>query len=223
MGSAVARLVGADYAESAVVTAAVSEQAGRLDDFEGVDAIIDFSLPAGTERLVDWMSARSGALPALVSGTTGLDAAQRERLLALGNATRVLHASNFSPGVAAVTAILGFAAPILKRIGYRPVMTEVHHRHKRDAPSGTALALCRAIDPDEPSSTEVHSVRAGEIIGRHEVVFYGPADRIVIGHEALSRDLFARGAIEAALWLCDRPEAPGRYTMDGYFAQRYLG
>lgn len=222
MGSAVAGLIENEFSGEAVVAARVGGREDTLDDFSRVDAIIDFSLPAGTVRLMDWLEAQEPPLPALVSGTTGLSDEEHDRLRTLAETTRVLHATNFSPGVAAVTSILGFAAPILDQLGYRPVLTEVHHEHKQDAPSGTAKTFCRTIDPDRPSSTQVHSIRAGEVIGRHDVVFYGPSDRIVISHEAMNRDLFARGAVEAALWLCGQAEG-GYCSMEEYFTRRYLG
>lgn len=222
MGRSVVHLIATEFAGEASVAARVSGRDGTLDNFGAADAIIDFSLPAGTDQLIDWLEARSGSLPILVSGTTGLDDDQRDRLRALGTKTRVLYASNFSPGVAAVTAILEFAAPVLKRLAYRPVLTEVHHEQKKDAPSGTARTLCRVIDPGHSSSTEIHSIRAGGVIGRHDVAFYGPSEQIVVAHEAVNRDVFARGAIEAALWMCDQSEVSGYYTMEEYFARRYL-
>jgi len=222
MGRTLARLIPAEYAEQARISALVASHQGRLDDFSAVDVIIDFSLPSGTETLLEWLESRHGALPAVVSGTTGLDDRQRERLARLGTRTRVLYATNFSPGVAALAELVRHAAPIMQQLGYTPSLTETHHFHKKDKPSGTAKTLCRVINPADPDAVEVHSIREGEIIGQHEVTFAGPSDRITIGHEALNRDLFARGAIEAALWLCAQPGVTGHVTMRDYFARRYL-
>lgn len=223
MGKTIAGLIATAYSDRAKVTAAVDSQKGGLKDFSSVDAVIDFSLPAGTRSLLDWMEACEGPLPALVCGTTGLNEAQLERLARLGERTRVIQANNFSPGIAALTSILHFAAPVLRQLGYTAVMTDIHHVHKKDAPSGTAMTLARAMDPEHPESTEIRSVREGETIGTHDVVFEGASDRITIGHEALNRDLFAHGAIEAALWLCGLEEKTGAFTMDEYFERRYLG
>lgn len=221
MGTAVRRIIDREYRDRAAIVAGVGGT-GDMNDLAKADAVIDFSLPAGTRALVDWLDARPDALPAVVCGTTGLDAGLRGRLDALGERTAVLYASNFSPGAAALEAVLDFAAPMLGALGYTPVMTEVHHRHKRDAPSGTAKTLAAAIDPANPASVEIHSVRAGEIIGLHEVTFYGTSDRIALAHEALDRGLFARGAVEAALWLAAPADRRGAYSMASYFRERYV-
>jgi dihydrodipicolinate reductase len=81
---------------------------------------------------------------------------------------------------------------------------ETHHRHKKDSPSGTAITLQRAISPDDPNQIQTHSIRAGEVIGEHTIGFYGRADKITLSHSAQDRSLFARGAIEVALWLAQK-------------------
>lgn len=222
MGQAVDSLLADEYSDRARVAARVDAQNGSLDDFRVVDAIIDFSLPAATDVLVRWMSAQTSALPTLVSGTTGMSGGQYAGLMALGESTRVMHASNFSAGTAAMAAILEFAAPILRQLDFTPVLTEVHHRHKQDKPSGTAKSFREVIDTAYGTATEVHSVRAGEVIGRHDVEFYGQSEQIGLSHVAQDRNLFARGAIDAALWLCDEPDLTGSYTMASYFARRFL-
>lgn len=221
MGRAVIERVTADFAEQADVVASVSSH-GTMDDLANVDVIVDFSLPDGTGQLVGWLHQLQQPPPVLVSGTTGLAPDLLERLEKLGEITKVLHSNNFSAGIAALTSILEFASPVLEKLGYNPVLTESHHKHKLDAPSGTAKSLCHVLHPDSPESIQVHSVRAGEVIGKHDVTFYGTHDEIVIGHEAKDRDLFARGAVDAALWLCRQPEPCGSYNMQSYFRQRYL-
>lgn len=104
-------------------------------------------------------------------------------------------------GVFAVSEILKQFSPQLKALGYTPVLVEAHHCHKKDAPSGTALSLQKAIDPMQPSQIQTHSIRAGEVIGEHSVTFYGAGDRITLHHSAQDRSIFARGAIEVALWM----------------------
>jgi len=221
MGRAVARLISDDYAERAELVACIGSDGAGWAGLGQVDAVIDFSLPAGTGALVDALATMTGELPVVVCGTTGLDDALLRRLESLGERTAVLYATNFAPGVAVLEAVLAHASPMLRALGYTPVMTETHHRHKRDAPSGTAKTLNRAIDPDDPASVQTHSVRAGEIVGRHDVTFFGPDDRIVIGHEALNRDVFARGAIEAALWLAGQKNRRGYRTMKAWFRERF--
>ncbi len=222
MGAIVIRLIENEYADQAQVAACVDSRNGRIEELQPVDVIVDFSLPAGTGALLDWMLQQTGELPALVCGTTGLTDDQQDRLAALGRVTKVLYSTNFSAGVAALTAILKYAVPILDSLSYKPAITEVHHRHKLDAPSGTAKSLREAICPADPGSIDVRWVREGEVIGKHDVMFSGADDRIVIGHEASNRSLFARGAIDAALWLCEQDAACGSYTMDSYFKARFL-
>ena len=221
MGRAVIDTLTADFARQAEVAARISSQ-DTIDDFANVDVIVDFSLPDGTDRLIGWLQNRGERAPVLVSGTTGLADDVLDRLRKLGESTKVLHSNNFSAGVAALTSILEFAVPVLEELGYTPVLTEAHHEHKRDAPSGTAKSLCETLQPDAPDSIQVHSIRAGEVIGKHDVRFYGAHDEIVIGHEAKHRGLFAQGAVDAALWLCRQPEPCGSYTMQSYFRKRYL-
>ncbi len=221
MGRSVIERVAADFAEQAEVVARVSSQ-DNVDDLANVDVIVDFSLPYGTDRLIGWLKNRGERAPLLVSGTTGLTDDVLDGLRQLGKNTKVLHSNNFSAGVAALTGILEFAVPVLEELGYTPVLTEAHHEHKLDAPSGTAKSLCETLQPDAPESIQVHSIRAGEVIGKHDVRFYGAHDEIVIGHEAKDRGLFARGAVDAALWLYRQPETCGSYTMQSYFRKRYL-
>ncbi len=221
MGTTVVDLITQDFADRAHTAARVSADAGALSDLDAVDVVIDFSLPPATAALVEHAESIRNP-PAIVCGTTGLDDDVRRRLTALGERTKILYATNFSTGVAALGSIVGHAAPILEELGYTPVVTEVHHRHKLDAPSGTAKTLIDALAPDAPETVQVHSVRAGEVIGKHDIVFYGPDDQIVIGHEARDRGLFARGAVEAALWLAAQPERTGYFTMAAYFEARFL-
>ena len=221
MGRAVIEQIAGEFAGQAEVAARVSSQ-DNVDHLAGVDVIVDFSLPYGTDRLTGWLRDRGDRAPALVCGTTGLDGDVLDRLRTLGESTKVLHSNNFSAGVAALTGILEFAAPVLKELGYTPVLTEAHHQHKLDAPSGTAKSLCETLQPDSPGSIQVHSIRAGEVIGKHDVTIYGEHDEIAIGHEANDRGLFARGAVDAALWLHRQPEPCGSYTMQSYFRKRYL-
>ncbi len=222
MGRSVAALIESDYSNRATIAAKLSQESGRLDDLSAVAAIIDFSLPEGTSVLVDWLSAQPTPLPVYLCGTTGLSRAQYAQLESLSKSTPVFHATNFSTGVAALAAILKFAAPMLTTLSYTPQMSETHHVHKLDAPSGTARTLQEVIDPTGSENIEIQSIREGEVVGRHEVVFAGVADNIFIGHDASDRSLFARGAIDAALWLSELGDDSGMHTMESSFAARFL-
>ncbi len=216
MGTLVAALIEAHYADRLKLVAALSGHSPDLDALHACDLVIDFSLPAGTARLVDWLSTNKDRPTTVVSGTTGCTDAVLVQFLELGRTRRVMHATNFSAGVAAVSRLLRTAAPLLESLGYTPVLTETHHRHKKDAPSGTALTLTDALRSAYPEPVQTHSIRAGEVVGRHEVTFFGDHDTLTLGHDALDRGVFARGAIDAALWLHGLDAACGSYTIDDY-------
>lgn len=220
LGRSVERLLAARHPGEFEVRARINreDEPAALAD---CDAIIDASLPAGTRRIVDWLTGRSGGPGILVCGTTGIDAATKTRLVALGERMQVLHASNFSPGVAALRMLLETISPMLSELGYSPVITETHHRRKKDAPSGTALTLAESMQGWSSDEIGIHSLRVGDVVGRHQVEFFGRDDRLVFGHEAVSRDAFAAGAIDAVAWMHSRRGASGWFTMAEYFAERF--
>lgn len=208
------------YANRLTLTARLG-RAANLDELAGVDLVIDVSLPAGTERLIAWLESNNGGPGTLVSGTTGLGSDRLGRLRALGSDRKILHATNFSAGVATLAGILRQAAPVFRALGYTPVITETHHRHKKDAPSGTALTLQESLDAFDDVQT--HSIRAGEVPGTHEVTFFGEHDQLSIRHEARDRRAFAIGAIEAALWIHALERKSGEFTSESYFRERFFG
>lgn len=166
------------------------------------DLLIDFTLPAGLAAAARWC-AKHGV--ALVSGTTGLERAEMETLDAAAERIPVLHAPNFSPGVNALMAWLYQVErmiPTLRSV----TITDVHHAGKKDAPSGTALALAKAL---EPHRADIESRREGAVVGDHAVRLELPGERLTLEHHAIDRSIFARGALQAGLWLLGR--APGRY------------
>ncbi|MGN6513592.1 MAG: 4-hydroxy-tetrahydrodipicolinate reductase [Lysobacteraceae bacterium] len=175
---------------------------GGLPDF---DVAVDFSLPAGFDGILDLCRARGAAL---VSGTTGLVPAQRAALDAAAARIPVLWASNFSLGVAVLADLVERAARALQ--GWDCDIVEAHHVHKQDAPSGTALSLGEAAGRGG-ASPRYASLRAGDIVGEHTVQFTGLGERLELVHRATSRDVFARGALHAALRLAGR--APGQYRL----------
>lgn len=221
MGCAVVDLVAAEYNDQATIGAKISRSRGQVSDFLYTDAIVDFSLPDGTSTLLTWLISRTERLPVYLCGTTGLLPKHYAQLDELSDVTPVMHATNFSNGVAALAAILQFATPLLAKLSYQPSITETHHMHKLDLPSGTAKTISEVVKNSGGAVANIHSIREGEIIGKHDVVFSGAVDEIVIGHAASSRDLFARGVIEAALWLCGQDQSTGIFTMDSYFRTRF--
>ena len=167
---------------------------------------------------------------ALVSGTTGLDPEAHAALSAAAMTVPVLWAANFSLGVALLAALSRMAAAAVP--DWDCEIIEMHHRRKQDAPSGTALRLGEAVAagrgqvlaevarhgragseaPRIEGEIGFHAVRGGDVIGDHKLVFAGEAECIELSHQALSREVFARGALRAAAWLSGR--APGRYHIE---------
>jgi 4-hydroxy-tetrahydrodipicolinate reductase len=126
----------------------------------------------------------------------------------------VLVAPNTSLGVAVTRRLARLAAELLGPGGWTVDIVESHHDRKKDAPSGTALAIAASLSEGgmKVASDRIHAIRAGDTVGEHEIRLAGPSERLHIMHQAVSRDLFAAGAIRAAKWLAGRPA--GRYTME---------
>jgi 4-hydroxy-tetrahydrodipicolinate reductase len=205
MGQWVQKLAQEEFKDRLQITVAP----GRKDDLSRLlqcDVVIDFALPEVMMALAKQAIAKpaSEPLPAFAVGSTGWNLDGRRELEALATRTPVMIASNFSTGVAALLKILRQASPLLISHGYTPVITERHHVHKKDAPSGTAVSLQRAVSPAGPGNVQTVSIRAGEIIGDHEVSFLSPADELVFAHYAQDRSIFARGALQAAVWLAGK-------------------
>jgi len=195
--------------------------------FEASDAVVDFTQPEATAAHAA-LSGETGV--ALIVGTTGLGAADMEALSRAAAKAAVVQAANMSVGV---NLLLGLTEQVASALGddYDIEIAEIHHRHKVDAPSGTALALGaaaakgRGVDLDDVSDRGRDGrtgprkagdigfsvLRGGDVAGDHTVIFAGPGERVELTHKAGSREIFARGAIRAALWTEGR--APGLYSM----------
>jgi len=234
-----ARLVAAlERPESEFIAADVGELAGigangiRVTDdlravIDGFDVLIDFSSPEATVRNAGLCASRGLAV---VIGTTGMSTAEVSELELAARGSPICMASNFSVGV---TLCLKLAELAAKALGeeFDVEIIEAHHRHKVDAPSGTALSLghavAAALDRDlakvavhgregrvgarSPSEIGFSVIRGGDIVGDHTVLFAGDGERVEISHRAGSRMAFARGAVRAARWLLGRQS--GLYDM----------
>jgi len=194
---------------------------------QAFDVVVDFTAPTATLALLDQLQ---GSNKAIVIGTTGFDDQGLAALAEHATKRPIVFASNYSVGV---TIALDLMAEAAKALGddYDVEITEAHHRHKVDAPSGTAIsmgqsladALGRDLKTDAIYGREgitgardrktigFSTVRAGDIIGDHTVLFAGNGERLEITHKAVDRMTFARGAIRAACWLKGQP--PGLYDM----------
>jgi 4-hydroxy-tetrahydrodipicolinate reductase len=214
LGADIGTLAGRD-----ALGVAVNEDAGAL--FAAADAVLDFTAPAATAAH-GVLAAENGTV--LVTGTTGLEAAQQAAIEAAASSVAVVQAANFSVAVNLAIALVEQTARLLDA-DFDIEIVEMHHRHKVDAPSGTALGLGRAaakgrgVELDavaergrdgftgarEPGAIGFASLRGGDVVGEHTVVFAGPAERLEITHKAAGREIFARGAVRAALWVADKP------------------
>ncbi|MBU0725631.1 MAG: 4-hydroxy-tetrahydrodipicolinate reductase [Alphaproteobacteria bacterium] len=222
-------LVGRDAGETAGVDTlgiAITDNADAL--FQSVDAVIDFTLPAVT-ALHAGLAARHGT--AHVIGTTGLSDAEKAALRDAATKAPVVFAPNMSIGVNLLFALTQQVASILDD-HFDIEIVEMHHRRKIDAPSGTALGLGEAaaagrgvaLDDVAQRARDGHTgarkagdigfavLRGGDVVGDHTVVFASMGERIELTHKASSRQIYADGALRAALWT--RGKAPGLYGMN---------
>jgi len=219
--------LGKDLGELAGVGALGVRVTGELPpDLGGARVAIDFSRPELSLRALN--VCRAARIP-IVIGTTGHGAEFEARVAAAARDIAVLVAPNTSLGVTVALELVRIAAQALPR-EFDIEIYEAHHKHKVDAPSGTALALAdsaakaRGLDPNADTLTGragqakrregeigIASIRAGDIVGSHTVLFAGTGERLTVGHEATDRSVFAAGAVRAAAWLA--VQKPGRYTM----------
>jgi len=172
-----------------------------------VDLLIDFTLPGGPLDAAGWCQ-QNGV--ALLSGTTGLNDADKDALTAAAAEVPVLWASNMSKGIALLSALARQAASV---IGEHADVTisDIHHQHKQDAPSGTALTLAESVmEGHEGGEVAFISVRKGEVIGNHTISFELPGEIVEISHKAHDRSVFAKGALDAGRWLTK--QKPGYYS-----------
>lgn len=168
------------------------------------DVAIDFTLPGATAEVL--RTAAATGTP-LVCGVTGLDSEAEQLLDTVAASIAILYERNMSRGIAVMLQLLGPAAQALGS-DFRVEIRETHHRHKKDAPSGTAIALREALgDP----SIDIHSRREGEVAGDHTVIFSSDSESLTVAHSVARRRVFAEGAVAAACWLHDKPR--GRYRM----------
>jgi len=247
MGRALLRLAGArsDLSIVAALVGADSSSAGRplardvgdeapdlayaaaLADDVHPAVLVDFSTAAAFDRALALALSRRIAF---VSGTTGLSDAQQAAMARAAETIPLLWSANFSVGVAILARLVRDAARLLG--DWDCDIVEAHHRDKKDAPSGTALALGRAVaqareaefakvarlaragaaeNARDPSEIGFAVVRGGDIVGEHAVVFATQGERVELVHRATDRDIFARGALLAALALAGAP--PGRHEL----------
>ncbi len=202
---------------------------GRVGDIGDCDVVIDFTVPAASAALAEAAAARGG--PALVVGATGWTEAEDARLRAAATKVAIVRAGNYSLGLNILVGLVEQVARQLPAADWDVEVFEAHHRRKVDAPSGTALMLGEAAakgrgvgfgqarlaaregitGPRPEGAIGFSAMRAGGLVGEHEVVFASDDEVLTLKHSARDRSLFARGAIAAALWVAGKP--PGLYDM----------
>jgi 4-hydroxy-tetrahydrodipicolinate reductase len=189
--------------------------------------LVEFSAPEATLGHLRLCAERGGRA---VIGTTGFSPAQRQEIASLAARVPIMLASNMSVGVTVALKLLPLMAKALGE-DYDVEISEIHHRFKKDAPSGTALSMAEVVAaalgrdlakvavhgrqglPGERTRSEIGvlSLRSGDVVGEHTVSFGSLGERVELTHRAHSRDTFARGALRAVRWIADRP--PGLYSM----------
>jgi len=203
---------------------------GRLaDGLSAIDVLVDFSLP---EAALAHLALCADTGTPVVLGGTGFNAAGLDAVAAAARRVPVVHAANYSVGVTLALRLMALAAEVLGDTVDVEVL-EAHHRHKIDAPSGTALRMGETLasalgrdlasdavygrygrgDPRDRRTIGFSTIRGGDVVGEHTVLFLGEGERLEITHRASSRMTFAQGALRAATWVVQRT-APGLYEMD---------
>lgn len=195
--------------------------------FEACDAVIDFTVPVATAAHAQ-LAADTATV--LVIGTTGLEVQHQDAIERAAEKAALVQAANYSVGVNLLQGLVEQAARILPDT-YDIEVLEMHHHHKVDAPSGTALALGHAaaagrdvnlddvadkvrdgiVGARKRGDIGFATLRGGDVVGDHTVMFAGAGERVEITHKAASREIFASGAVRAAMWACT--QKPGLYSM----------
>ncbi len=183
------------------------------------DVMIDFSLPEGTMKAIEYC--RSNGV-AMIIGTTGLTESQEATVADAASEIAIVHAGNYSVGINLLVKLVAEAARILGET-YDIEIAETHHRFKKDAPSGTAIMLAKSIchatgktygetaifgrgghQPRNAGEIGMHALRVGDTVGEHEVHFGNLGETVTLSHSAHTRDTFVRGALRAALWIANK-------------------
>lgn len=204
----------------------ITDQAQEL--FAKAEGVLDFTAPAATLEFAD-LAAQAHIVH--VIGTTGMDESHEARLQSAASRARIVKSGNMSLGVNLLSVLVRQAAKALSASDWDIEVLEMHHRHKVDAPSGTAILLGEAAaegrdiglgqnsvrvrdghtGPRPEGSIGFATLRGGSVVGEHSVILAGEGETIELSHKATDRSIFARGAVRAALWA--RDQKPGYYSM----------
>lgn len=233
MGQSV--LAAADANPDAEVTASHDAGEDLAAAIAMADTAIDFTIHSFTSELLEAALANQTRL---VIGTTGHSDAERDAIAKAAKSLPIVFAPNFSVGVNTLFWLTRKAAQVLDQERFDIEVIEMHHRHKIDAPSGTARRLLEILNEETGTTYEddiahgrfgitgqrdrreigMHTLRGGDVVGDHTVVFAAEGERVELSHKASSRMTFAAGAVQAAVWLGD--QAPGLYDMQDVLGLR---
>jgi 4-hydroxy-tetrahydrodipicolinate reductase len=171
------------------------------------DVAIDFSQAGSIDEICRAVSQHGKSL---VIGTTGHSQRQRKTIEETAHSVPIVLASNFSVGVNVLFWLTQKAAELLGA-DFNPQIVETHHKMKKDAPSGTAKTLAEILKAARDSEIPIQSIREGDVVGEHTVIFGGGGESLELTHRAANRGIFALGALRAAKWIVGKP--PGLYSM----------
>ena len=226
MGRRLSALIEAD--PGLRIGALIDRDGIALDELsaESIDVVIDFSVATQVRATLAWCQRHRTPL---VLGTTGLTDEEWAYVDEVAEAIAIVAAPNFSVGVNALFALAGELATLLGT-DFDLEMVEAHHKHKVDAPSGTALRLLEVLQearqestmrcgregmvgPRDASEIGMSVVRGGDVVGTHTVLYLGQGEQLSLSHQATDRDIFVRGALRAAHWILADQRQAGRYDM----------
>lgn len=181
-----------------------------IDLANNSDAIIDFSNPKTSIEVAEKLSNKNVVL---VCGTTGFNEQEFDKLKQASKNLAIIYSPNMSLGINLLQKILKQITPILT--DFDSAVLDIHHKHKKDSPSGTALMLANQMKSLSQKEVQISSLRIGFVPGEHKIIFSNEDESITIAHHAFNRNVFAKGAIKAAIW--GRNKLPGLYSMEDIF------
>jgi len=183
------------------------ELSSDMNAIANSDCLIEFTSPSAT---IEHLEACVKFKRPIIIGTTGIVDAELVKINEAANKIPIVYSPNMSVGVNVLFNLLENASRKLKN-GYSVKIVEAHHIHKKDAPSGTAKKLKEIIEKESLVVKDIESIREGEIVGDHRIIFEGPYDTIELFHSAKTRDIFAEGALRASKWIIGKK--PALYSM----------
>lgn len=194
-----------------VSAVANSQKSFQLWEAKEIDVVIDFSLPLHFEKVLAWCVANKKAL---VSGTTGLSPTQKRKLTVASKKIPIFYAENMSWGIFCLSHFLSSLSGEVRSLQ----IEDIHHKDKKDKPSGTALRLKNSFSKKLQSKVKIKSYRKGKELGLHKIVITLAREKIILEHQCLSRDLFAEGALKASEFVSSKKK--GLYSLQDIYLEK---